>query len=233
MEGAWLHLWKEKLIRYWVDQNLHFGVLVTSPIEGCHSTLKSYLQRGSGDLNSVFNKLVVFQDAQRAGILEALAKEKLRLKHNTNTPLFAALIGRVHDYALQKLVVEQSKIPREGYPIPFECTCQAQETIGLPCSHIIYMRKQAGNAIRLEDIHLYWYYDYIISNQDLDQNQVLQPLVIRGKGRPKGALGLGGSHKSKGVHDTRRLPSAFELPSSSAPAAIETQPTRREKLYIV
>ena len=43
VEGAWLRLWKEKLVRFWVDQNLHFGVLVTSPIEGCHSTLKSYL----------------------------------------------------------------------------------------------------------------------------------------------------------------------------------------------
>ena len=59
----------------------------------------------------------------------------------------------------------------------------------------------------------------------------MEPLVICGKGRPKGALG--GSHKSKGVHDTRRLPSAFELPSSSAPAAIETQPGPREQLYIV
>ena len=43
VEGAWLRLWKEKLVCYWVDQNLHFGVLVSSPIKGCHSTLKSYL----------------------------------------------------------------------------------------------------------------------------------------------------------------------------------------------
>ena len=85
--------------------------------------------------------------------------------------------------------------------------------------------------IRLEDIHPHWYYDHTISQQDSDQTQVLEPLIIRGKGRPKGALG--GSNKSKGVHDTRRLPSAFELPSSSAPAAIETQPARREQLYIV
>ena len=86
--------------------------------------------------------------------------------------------------------------------------------------------------IRLEDIHPHWYFDHTIRRQDLDQNQVLQPLVIRGKGRPKGALG-GVSHKSKGVHDTRRLPSAFELPSSSAPAVIETQPACQEQLYIV
>ena len=85
--------------------------------------------------------------------------------------------------------------------------------------------------IRLEDIYPYWYFDHIIQSQDLDQNQVLEPLVIRGKGRPKGALG--GSHTSKGVHDTRRLPSAFELLSSSAPATIETRPARQEQLYIV
>ena len=96
-----------------------------------------------------------------------------------------------------------------------------QDTTGLPCSHIIYERKKAGGVIRLEDIYPHWYFDHTIRRQDLDQNQVLQPLVIRGKGRPKGALG-GVSHKSKGVHDTRRLPSAFELPSSSAPAVIET-----------
>ena len=103
--------------------------------------------------------------------------------------------------------------------------------MGLPCSHTIYERKKASGVIRLEDIHPHWYFDHTIC-QDLDQTQVLEPLVIQGKGRPKGALG-GVSHKSKGVHDTRRLPSAFELPSSSAPAAIETQPARREQLYIV
>ena len=105
--------------------------------------------------------------------------------------------------------------------------------MGLPCSYIIYERKKASGVIRYKDIYLYWYFDYTtLCRQDLDQSQVLEPLVICGKGRPKGALG-GVSHKSKGVHDTRRLPSAFELPSSSAPAAIETQPARREQLYIV
>ena len=171
-------------------------------------------------MNSVFDKLVVFWDAQQAGILEALAKQKLRPRHNTNTPLFAAIVGQVYDYALQKLVVKQAKIPREGYPPDYQCSCTIHDTTGLPCSHTIYERKKASGVIRLEDIHPHWYFDHTI-RQDLDQTQVLEPLVIQGKGRPKGALG-GASYKSKGVHDTRRLPSAFELPSSSAPAAIET-----------
>ena len=93
------------------------------------------------------------------------------------------------------------------------------------------MRKQAGGVIRLEDIHPHWYYDHTASYQNSNQTQVLDPLVIRGKGRPKGALG--GHKKGTRAYSTRRLPSAFELPSSSAPAAIETTPAYQEKLYIV
>lgn len=55
-EGTWL-LWKEKLVAFWVDQSYHFGVTVTSLIEGCHTTLKLYLQRGYADLRGVFLKL--------------------------------------------------------------------------------------------------------------------------------------------------------------------------------
>jgi hypothetical protein len=52
VENTWL-LWKEKLVAFWVNKNLHFGITVTSPIEGCHATLKTYLQRGHGDLRGV------------------------------------------------------------------------------------------------------------------------------------------------------------------------------------
>ena len=41
-EGTWL-LWKEKLVAFWVNQDLYFRVTVTSPIKGCHAMLKSYL----------------------------------------------------------------------------------------------------------------------------------------------------------------------------------------------
>jgi hypothetical protein len=61
-EGTWLYI-KEKLVAFWINQNLHFGVTVTSPIEGCHATLKSYLQRGNRDLRGVFVKMRHYWDA--------------------------------------------------------------------------------------------------------------------------------------------------------------------------
>ena len=56
---TWL-IWKENLVAIYIDQHLHFGVTVTSPIEGCHATLKGYLQRGHGDLRGIFNRLSSF-----------------------------------------------------------------------------------------------------------------------------------------------------------------------------
>ncbi|RFU28605.1 hypothetical protein B7463_g7739, partial [Scytalidium lignicola] len=54
---------------------------------------------------------------------------------------------------------------------------------------------------------------------------VLNPQVIQGKGRPRGAFG--GSKTSKSVmSSTKRLPSAFELPTSSAPSIMETSALR-------
>ncbi len=62
----------------------------------------------------------------------------------------------------------------------------------------------------LEDVHPHWYYNPIKERDGKDLSiRVLEPLTIRGKGRPKGALG-----------STKRLPSAFELLSSSAPTAL-------------
>jgi hypothetical protein len=44
----------------------------------------------------------------------------------------------------------------------------------------------------------------------------LDPLPVQGRGRPRGALG-GAAGATRG---TRREPSAFEIPSSSAPPAV-------------
>ena len=63
VENVWL-TWKEKLVRFWVDQCLHFGVCVTSPIEGCYAVLKVYLRVSTRDLKGVFDKLLLYWPKQ-------------------------------------------------------------------------------------------------------------------------------------------------------------------------
>jgi hypothetical protein len=97
--------------------------------------------------------------------------------------------------------------------------------------HKIWQRRQESGAIRLEDIHPHWY----ITRPELRPDSrlsishplpVLNPLPVQGRGRPRGALG--------GVvrpTNTRREPSSFEIPSSSAPPAVNRPP--QERLYVV
>ena len=80
VESTWL-IWKEKLIRYWVDMNPHFGIRVTSPLEGCHATLKAYLKVSTSDLKGVFDRLLPFWRQQHKAIMHTIAYEQNLTKH--------------------------------------------------------------------------------------------------------------------------------------------------------
>jgi hypothetical protein len=67
-ERTWL-VWKEKLVRFWVNKTTHFGYLVTSTIEGCHAGLKKYLKASMFGLDGVFQRLKLFWIAQHYRIL--------------------------------------------------------------------------------------------------------------------------------------------------------------------
>ncbi|RFU24006.1 hypothetical protein B7463_g12331, partial [Scytalidium lignicola] len=65
-----------------------------------------------------------------------------------------------------------------------------------------------------------------ISSLSNIQGPILNPQVVQGKGRPKGALGKGRKSTTNTISGTKRLPSAFELLSSSAPPALEALTSR-------
>jgi hypothetical protein len=137
--STWL-IWKENLVAAWIDQYYHFGVTVTSPIEGCHATLKGYLQRGHGDLRDVFHKLELYWTSQQANIQTSVGQKQLKPRHSTNIPLFAAVLKHVYGHALQRILLEQAKLPTRGPPAnpPYPaCECLIRQSHGLPCHHLI------------------------------------------------------------------------------------------------
>jgi hypothetical protein len=146
-----------------------------------------------------------------------------------NVPLFAAVLKQVHGYALQRILEEAKKLPARLGPPPASCTCSIQQSLGLPCYHTIWQRKLSSGVIYLEDIHPHWYFSRPEPGLEAISHPlpVLEPLVMQGRGRPRGALGT----SQVAPTSTRQEPSAFELPSSSAPPALA--PTTTERLYVV
>jgi hypothetical protein len=152
---TWL-IWRESLVACWINQYYHFGVTVTSPIKGCHTNIKVYLQRGHGDLRGVFNNLKHFWAGQHASIKTVTAQQQFRPLHSINISLFAAVLKQVHGYALQKILQEHAKLPTQGPPLgpayP-SCGCSITQSMGLPYYHKIWQRKTTGRVILLEDIY--------------------------------------------------------------------------------
>jgi hypothetical protein len=211
----------------YINQHPHFGVIVTSPIEGCHAAIKAFLQRGHGDLKGVFDKMKLFWTEQHASIQSTMAQQQLSTRHSVNVPLFGAVLKQVHSNALERILKELKKLPAKG-PLPM-CTCSIQQSIGLPCYYTLYQRKLSTGVVHLEDIHTHWHYSRPKPGPfSAPPLPVLNPLVLKGKGRPRGALGTG---SRVAPTSTRREPSSFELPSSSAPPALA--PTLTERLYVV
>jgi hypothetical protein len=90
--------------------NLHFSVRVTSPIEGCHAILKSYLKVLTRDLKNVFDHLILFWLDQHQNIYNSIADEQNKVKHSLNKSYFHMVQSLVCNQALRLIVIECAKM---------------------------------------------------------------------------------------------------------------------------
>jgi hypothetical protein len=176
---------------------LHFAVRVTSPIEGCHATLKAYLKVSTSDLKGVFDRLLPYWQQQHKSIAYALAYEKNQVKHRLNKRYFDKVQALVCDRALLIILGECAKLHKlvdEKKELQWPCECTIPSSMGLPCLHTVSERLKDGGHILPEDIHLFWWYKRSKWEESLlqecgESRTILEPLVVRGKGRPKGSKG--------------------------------------------
>jgi hypothetical protein len=97
-----------------------------------------------------------------------------------------------------------------------------QVSLGLPCYHTIWERQQSPGMLGLQDINSHWYYSQGVQTGLLSRHMLLNPRIVKGKGRPKGSKA---KKKGNTESSTRREPSLFEyttieLPPSTAPAQL-------------
>jgi hypothetical protein len=59
-ECKWLVLYKEKIVRAFMKNVMHFGTITTSRAEGCHAKIKRYLQSSRNHLYCFFRLMQIF-----------------------------------------------------------------------------------------------------------------------------------------------------------------------------
>jgi hypothetical protein len=117
IKKTWLEPYKEKLVKAWVDQHMHFGNAVTSRVEGIHALLKSYLKRSNFDLFDVWRTIKHAVENQLSELQSTQARQQTRKPtQHLGGGLFSALHGWISHEAMKK-VEEQRKLLDKKDPL--------------------------------------------------------------------------------------------------------------------
>ena len=89
---------------YWANKHRHYGVRVSSNVEGAHAELKTFLHTSTGDLKYVADKFQLWIAKKEAQYNAALESAQSRIKNSHRERLFRRIVGRVSPYAIDEII---------------------------------------------------------------------------------------------------------------------------------
>lgn len=207
VKKTWLQPYKEKLVKAWVDQHMHFGNAVTSRVEGIHALLKSYLKTSKFDLFDVWRIIKHAVENQLAELQATQARQQMRKQlGHAGRDFFSNVYGWVSHEAIKR-VDDQRRLLTEGgptRPLSPRCTGTFTRTYDLPCAHQIKTMQLQNRCLQLDDFHQQW---HLRRNEPRPQ-PILEPNRVESSIRASATIAQG---------STQREPSAFEQLQRTAP----------------
>ncbi|KAJ3453255.1 hypothetical protein MRS44_017502 [Fusarium solani] len=204
VKKTWLEPYKEKLVKAWVDQHMHFGNAVTSRVEGIHALLKSYLKTSSFDLFDVWRTIKHAVENQLSELQSIQARQQTRKPtEHLGAGLFSALHGWISHEAMKK-VEEQRKLldKKDPFSSPL-CTGTFTRSHGLPCVHTIKALQERNQVLQMHDFHRQWH----LKRSGTHPQPILEPNRVK----------TGTMNTKIAQSSTQREPSAFERLGKPAP----------------
>ncbi|KAK6850577.1 transposase-like protein [Apiospora arundinis] len=157
VKTTWLDLYKEKLVKAWVDQHPHFGNVVTFRVEGIHALLKSYLKKSTLDLFEAWKAIKQALLNQLAELRSNQAKQHIRAPIELSGPLYSVVRGWVSHEALRKVEEQRKLLTKSSRLLISRCTGSFSRSQGLPCVHKLEALLTQDQVLQLEDFHSHWH----------------------------------------------------------------------------
>jgi hypothetical protein len=151
---TWLDLHKEKIIKAWVNQQLHFGNTVSSRGEGIHKVLKEYLKTSVLDLFEAWRSIKLAVTNQIRELEARQARQQITTPIELSGALYSIVRGWISHEALR--MVEQQRQRLKG-DLP-ACTNTVQRSQGIPCAHILKDLIDQQLPLQLLHFHTHWLY---------------------------------------------------------------------------
>ncbi|KAM5528545.1 hypothetical protein FOXYSP1_19026 [Fusarium oxysporum f. sp. phaseoli] len=190
----WLDLYKEKLVKAWINQHPHFGNVVTSRVEGIHGLLKSHLKTSTLDLFEAWRAMKNALLNQLAELRYNQAKQQIRIPVELSGSLYSAVRGWISHEALRKVEEQRKRLLKGDLP---SCTGSFSRSQGLPCAHRLKDLQEQGQALHLEHFHTQWHLNRSGTHQLLLEPCHRSDRITAGSTRTQSS--------------TQREPSAFEV----------------------
>lgn len=224
---TWIYPWKDRFVIYLVNRHRHLGHVTTSIVESLHGQMKRFLWSSKADFDTIIDRFNEFWKHQIENIrnLQAIQIHKLSTFHLK--ALYLPIREQVSSYALKILKDEHRAVelkPNRDLLIGRNgCICEKAVAWGLPCRHLIHTRLFHNRTLSLDDFDPHWHREAPKPGADVP----FEPLIIRGKGRPRGSLNLDKTRSNRRDPSSHEIAASLEalearLPSSTAPAKLET-----------
>ena len=102
LQSTWIPH-KEKFILAWIKNIQHFGHVATSRVEGGHATLKKCIAVSTGDLATIYEKLVLAAQQQRQGIGQKVAYDRSQIIVCLSGSFWTSVNRKISHYALNEV----------------------------------------------------------------------------------------------------------------------------------
>ncbi|KAF5710300.1 mutator-like element transposase [Fusarium mundagurra] len=107
---TWLDLYKEKFVKAWVDQHLHFNQYVTSRCEGIHQLIKSYLKSSQLNLFDAWRHIKLVVTNQVAELESNQARQQASFPLKLSGSLYGNIRGWISHEALRLVDNQRARL---------------------------------------------------------------------------------------------------------------------------
>ncbi|KAJ3454421.1 hypothetical protein MRS44_018315 [Fusarium solani] len=199
---TWLDPYKERFIKAWIHQHLHFEQFVTSRAEGIHRLIKSHLKHSQVDLFEAWRIIKLVLSNQLSELKAKQAKQHITTPLDVSGVLYGNIRGWISHEALRKVDAQRARLLKE---LP-ACTGVFTKTLGLPCAHDLQPLLAQGHPLQLHHFHSHWHL----------QRSGTPQLIIE----PRKLFDRLAASSTLPSSSTQREPSAFEpIEKASQPRA--------------
>ncbi|KAL8501662.1 hypothetical protein ACS0TY_020969 [Phlomoides rotata] len=153
--SQWIDPYKERFVKAWTNQVMHYGNTTINKVESHHSALKRMLENSLENFETCWAKCNTLFEACHTAIKTSFKKSINVIQHKFSSNIYNNLRGVVFVVALEKLFDEIKEVKQPEFNSR-DCNHVLRNVYGLPCAHEVEEYVYANKPIPIKVVDSFW-----------------------------------------------------------------------------